>query len=130
MDEQLKKILIQSKDEVSTDFTMKIMDQVYLKKAIQNHKYKPVISPLFFKILTTITLSFILMLVFWIPEDSASAGNYTFITAKVNSTIISIFEIVKENNVYILMILISFIVSMYYILDQFLQKKFHKTQTI
>ena len=130
MEEKLKRILSQSKEEISPDFTMKLMDNIYLQKAIQNQKYKPVIPVLFFKLVSLLFVILMVSLLIFTPESNSTNGNYNYISINISSSITSIFESLKKNNVYFIMISMSLIAFSYFLMDLFLQKKFQKTQML
>ena len=130
MEEKLKRILSQSKEEISPDFTMKLMDNIYLQKAIQNQKYKPVIPVLFFKLVSLLFVILMVSLLIFTPESNSTNGNYNYISINISSSITSIFESLKNSNVYFIMISMSLIAFSYFLMDLFLQKKFQKTQML
>ncbi len=125
MEDKLKKLIKYSQDEISSDFTLRTMDTIFLNKALQRNNYKPIIPPIIFKILIGFILIFFSLLIAYTPANNSS--NFYDLDAVLNyfENFISIFSIFANLQIAQILISVSILILFYFILDLFLQKKFH-----
>ena len=125
MEDKLKNLIKYSKDEISSDFTLRTMDTIFLKKAMQRSNYKPIIPAIFFKIVFGFIVICIGLIIAFSPISSASNLYYVDVVLNYYKQFTSIFSVFANLQTAQILISVSILILFYFILDLFLQRKFH-----